>query len=310
MAIEWLDANRTRHELLGACVLEDEFLAVGIAHHGGPRQGDALTLLHRCTEGNDRERMERWIRDLLRPHFLKLGWGQHLYEPNSSESTHGILAELLGTIGGDEQVREKCASLFNWWQACHAAVEESLLPALVNSIADSGAEEQYVEFVKLAQRANSARERRLFLEALGRFSSFDCETAMNTVLATATSDDQVLPILSAYVRTEGSAESAFHYIKKHWREIWLRFPPPSVLALLKSCSSLDTAPLQRELNDFFFHKILPPIEPGVPKSAHGAQDIVDTLVTVAANVHLRAQGGRAVARYLNLREGGVSFSQS
>lgn len=133
---------------------------------------------------------------------------------------------------------------------------------------------------------------------------------MSTVMATATSIDQVLPILSAYVRTERSAEAALHYIKRNWREIWLRFTPPSILALLKSCSSLDTPALQRELNEFFYRTFLPQVGPGVPTYAHGAQDIVDTLVAVAANVHLRAQGGRAVVRFLNMREGGLSFSHS
>lgn len=256
--------------------------------------GGALTEFHRSTSGDDRLRFEELVRNLLRPHFQVLGWRRSEYESNQRETTRGILAELLGTIGGDTEVRRMCARLFVFWQAQHQTVEDSLLPALVNSIAETGTSDQYLTFIKLAQQAHSDRECRLFLEALGRFEGFDCRSAMNTVTATV-DNEQALGILCAYVGNERSALSAWNYIKTIWHCMPYHFPVHHLLPLFASLSSLDTPDLQRDLNQFF--RLYSQQGPSNP--------ITSLLVSVAANVNFRGTARQALARYYT-RMGGPS----
>lgn len=266
---------------------------IGTCHDGTDPQtwsiiGGALRKFHRSTTGEDRLRFEQLVRDLLHPHFQVLGWTSTEQESNERATTRGILAELLGTIGGDTEVRQMCARLFIWWQAQHQSVDDSLLPAIVNSIAETGTHAEYLTFLNLAHKAHSVRERQLLLEALGRFPSFDCNSAMN-IVTTSVDKEQALQILTAYIRDEHSAASAWKYVKTVWRGSCFEhhFPKNRLQDLIDSLSSLDTPELQRDLNEFFRTYYWQETHTPIPSM----------LASVAANVHFCSRARQALGHY-------------
>ena len=212
---------------------------------------DSLEHLYGLTSGDRRKQFKSLITGLVKPVFEELGWVPKPGESSATLQLRGQLADLLGTIGSDNEVRVKASELFANWIKDPSAVDPNVVPALVSILAHTGDRKRFDQFLALARGAKTDQERLRFLRSLGLFRQPELfREAMSLILAEVKTDDAP-SLLAGIISTEHAGAATWNFMRDHWQVITEKFPTRGVVDMVDSCSSLDTPALQAEVLEFF-----------------------------------------------------------
>jgi puromycin-sensitive aminopeptidase len=250
--------------------------------------GASLQALHGITSGKTRASLKKLLRDLVRPVFADLGWKPAPGESSAMRELRGSLAALLGTIGEDPEVQSAAAGLFSSWRKDRGSVEPNVVPALVSTLAYTGSQERFDEFVALSRAAPTDQEKLRFLRALGEFRVPKLVASAIEMMLNEVKADDAPYILGAYLGIEDTGPAAWEAIRRNWDGIVKKFPSSGTVRMLAGCSALDTPELAAEVEDFFSRT----------KVAQGEMPVAQMLERLSVNVRLRASEGPRLAAYL------------
>jgi puromycin-sensitive aminopeptidase len=254
--------------------------------------GASLQALHGITSGKTRAAMKKLLRDLVRPIFSELGWTPTRGEATAVRELRGSLASLLGTVGEDPEVQSAAAGFFSSWKKDRGSVEPNVVPALVSTLAYTGSQERFDEFLALSRAAPTDQEKLRFLRALGEFRAPKLfRSAIDMVLNEVKADDAPY-ILGAYLGVEDTGPAAWEAIRRNWATIARKFPSSGTVRMLSGCSALDTPELAAEVEQFFART----------KVAQGEMPVAQMLERLSVNVRLRETEGPKLAVYLARRK--------
>lgn len=251
--------------------------------------GGALRTLYGLTRGAERLAFKVTIRNLVRPVFDKLGW-----KPAEGESVHtlqlrGQLANLLGTIGSDTDIRAQAPSLFDEWKADRAAVDPNVVPALIAILAHSGDGKRFEEFMELAQKAPTTQEKLRFLGSLGTFRDPELyNRAIGMMLSDQVRTQDAPFLLAGIIGTEHAGKTAWDWMRDNWEKLVEAYPDNAIPRMVSSCSALDTPELEGEVTSFFAtHKV-----------KEGDMAVAQMIERLRVNVTLREEETPKLGAYL------------
>lgn len=219
---------------------------------------------------------------VLVPVYDRIGRRAVAGESAQQAQLRGKLMSALGDIGHPEVV-EDCKQLFAKWKEDRTAVDTNLIGAVVNTVAVSGDEAVYDEFLALKAKAPTPQEENRFLYALASFR--DVKLADRTLKSCldGTIRTQDAPIvIEAMLRNTGIlgpdhedkrplaffpdgkeiihglsvSRRTWNFIKDNWDTIVTKFPMQGVSRLCSGVTALLFAEMRADVADFFaLHKV-------------------------------------------------------
>ena len=211
----------------------------------------------RFVEAEPREGLRRYVRELARPAFDRLGWEPGPDEPDLSRSLRGSLVSALAILGGDADVSARARELEEQGRAGEP-VDASLAAAAVAVVAATGDRDDYDRFLARSKDAPTPQEQLRYLYALADFRHPDL---MDRTLQLALSDEvrsQNAPfLLSRAMANRDVGDRAWRFVKERWEEVNRRLPPNTIIYLADGVRFLTTPEQEADVQAFFDEHDIP-----------------------------------------------------
>ena len=241
-----------------------------------------LAWCERFVEGPTRERLRTFVRRLLAPTMMRLGWETATGEHELERELRGLAIRALGVLGGDPgtiaQAREVGSEA-----GSGGDVDPSVAAAAIAVVATNGDAAEYERYRRLAKSMRTPQEQERYLFALARFPEVDlAERTLEAALSDdVRSQDAPFLISSMIGNNREHGERAFRFAAEHWDEIQDRFAASNIISLASQVRWL-TSPQALSLVQSFF------AEHDIPQNRLMLQQYLERQ-RVAAALHARAE---------------------
>jgi len=212
-----------------------------------------LGWLDRFVEGEPRERLRAFVRDLVRPALARLGWEASEGESDLTRALRGQLVQSLAVLGADPETLAQCRELELEGQG-----DPQLLQAAVEAVAAEGTAEDLDRYLQRYRDATTPQEEERYLFATSRFPG---EAEVERVLSSAMSDDvrtQDGPYLLARATTNRrQGPKVWRFIATRWDEMQDRFAASNIIGLASGIRYLTDREVVDEVDAFFREHDIP-----------------------------------------------------
>jgi puromycin-sensitive aminopeptidase len=190
------------------------------------------------------------VRKTLGPAFVRLGWEPAPDEDELRGQMRAMLASALGTIGEDQEVRQRAAELYELWHREPARANRDLQPAFVSILAHIGDTARYEEFKRTFKSARTPQEEQRYLFALANFPNIELlRQTMQMTLSGEVRTQNAPFLMHSLLYNRVSRLEAWDFIKANWETMVNRFPDS---ALPRMCEAIvGLADKQTEVEEFF-----------------------------------------------------------
>jgi len=220
---------------------EEDDLRVWQAILGG------LGWFDRFLEGEEREGLRSFVRDLVRPALGRLGWEPAEGEPDLTRALRGQLVQSLAILGADPEAQAHAREL-----ELDGGGEPQLLQAAVEAVAADGNAEDFERYWQRYKGAATPQEEERYLFATARFPG---EAEIRRVLDASVSDEvrtQDAPYLLARSTTNRQhGPTVWRFIAERWDELQDRFASSNIIGLVSGIRYLSDPDVVGEVEAFF-----------------------------------------------------------
>jgi puromycin-sensitive aminopeptidase len=249
----------------------------------------SLGQLDRIVEGEAREHLRAFVRDLAAPGFERLGWTPEADEDELTRQRRGTLLSLLGVVGNDPEVQAKAGELHAQHVADPTALDPNVAAAVVGVVAASGTKSDWEAFLERFRGVDSPQESLRYLYALAAFP--EAELVQRTLDLTLGHDirTQNAPfvILLAFGNRD-HGHLAWEYVRTRWQALNDELPHNAIPRMLGGITSLNTPALAADTAAFLAEHPVP----------QGSRTVQQHLERQRVNVALREREGAPVAEAL------------
>jgi puromycin-sensitive aminopeptidase len=212
-----------------------------------------LGWLDRFVDGEPRERLRAFVRDLVRPALARLGWDASKDESDLTRALRGQLVQSLAVLGADPETLAQCREL-----ELEAEGDPQLLQAAVEAIAAVGTAADLDRYWQRYRGATTPQEEERYLFATSRFPG---EAEVDRILASAMTDDvrtQDAPYLLARSTTNRSqGPKVWRFIADRWDQMQDRFASSNIIGLVSGIRYLTDPEVVEEVDAFFLEHDIP-----------------------------------------------------
>jgi puromycin-sensitive aminopeptidase len=206
-----------------------------------------LGWLDRFVEGEPRERLRAFVRDLVRPALARLGWEASKDESDLTRALRGQLVQSLAVLGADPETLAQCRELELGGEG-----DPQLLHAAVEAVAAEGTAEDLDRYWERYRGATTPQEEERYLFATSRFPG---EEQIDRLLAASISDEvrtQDAPYLLARSTTNRhQGPKVWRFIADRWDEMQDRFAASNIIGLVSGIRYLTDPKVVDEVDAFF-----------------------------------------------------------
>ncbi len=212
-----------------------------------------LGWLDRFVEGDPRERLKAFVRDLVRPARARIGWEASEDESDLTRALRGQLVQSLAVLGADPEALAQCREL-----ELEGEGDPQLLQAAVEAVAAEGTAEDLDRYWQRYRGATTPQEEERYLFATSRFPG---EAEIERILASALSDEvrtQDGPYLLARATTNRrQGPKVWRFIADRWDEMQDRFAASNIIGLASGIRYLTDRDVVDEVDAFFREHDIP-----------------------------------------------------
>ena len=212
-----------------------------------------LGWLDRFVEGEPRERLRAFVRDLVRPALARLRWEASEDESDLTRALRGQLVQSLAVLGGDPETLAQCREL-----ELEGEGDPQLLQAAVEAVAAEGTAEDLDRYWQRYRGATTPQEEERYLFATSRFPG---EAEVERILASAMSEEvrtQDGPYLLARATTNRrQGPKVWRFIAARWDEMQDRFAASNIIGLASGIRYLTDRVVVDEVDAFFREHDIP-----------------------------------------------------
>jgi puromycin-sensitive aminopeptidase len=213
---------------------------------------DSLSFLNRITTADERPSLEAFVRTLVTPAVLELGWAPRAGDNDLVRQLRGELLGALGRLGNDPATQEQALARYEQYRTDPATIDPNIVPALVAILAHTGDEARYEEFSERYRKAGTPQEERRYLFSLAAFQSpaLLARTLARTINGEIRTQDAPFVVSAGLGNVSGRA-SAWEFVKQHWDEMDRLFPKQGVRRMCGGIVGLVTPELEQDVREFF-----------------------------------------------------------
>jgi puromycin-sensitive aminopeptidase len=207
----------------------------------------------RFVEGEARERLRAFVRDLVRPALARLGWEAAEDESDLTRALRGQIVQSLAVLGADPETLAQCREL-----ELEGEGDPQLLQAAVEAVAAEGTAEDLDRYWRRYRSATTPQEEERYLFATARFPG---EAEIDRLLAASMTDEvrtQDAPYLLARSTTNRQhGPTVWRFIADRWDEMQDRFAASNIIALVSGIRYLTDPEVVDEVDAFFREHDIP-----------------------------------------------------
>jgi puromycin-sensitive aminopeptidase len=212
-----------------------------------------LGWLDRFVDGEPRERLRAFVRELLRPALARLGWDASPDETDLTRALRGQLVQSLAILGADPETLAQCRELELEGQG-----DPQLLQAAVEAVAAEGTEDDLDRYWERYRSATTPQEEERYLFATSRFPG---DAEVERILGASMTDDirtQDAPYLLARSTTNrGQGPKVWRFIAEHWDAMQDRFASSNIIGLVSGIRYLTDPESVADVDSFFREHDIP-----------------------------------------------------
>ncbi|HET6811532.1 MAG TPA: M1 family metallopeptidase [Acidimicrobiales bacterium] len=211
----------------------------------------ALDLLERISDGTGRDAVAGYVRAVVGPAFLRLGWSAGPGEPDKVGTLRATLAGALGTTGADPEVRARAAELHEKVLSDRTAVDPDMVGAIVSVIAYWGGPAEYEVFLDRFRNPATPQDEVRYLYALGAFRD---EALVRRTLDMALDEvrtQNAAFLISILLANRVGGPLAWRFVVENWDRLVERLPQNSIVRSLEGLTTLCTSEQAAEIHAFF-----------------------------------------------------------
>jgi puromycin-sensitive aminopeptidase len=216
-----------------------------------------LDLLERMLAAEDRQGLQRFVRDLVHPAFDRLGWAPEEVEGETTRTLRGTLLRALGVLGADAAVHEEAREVHRRYLEEDEPVDPDVAAAVLAIVAATGGEEEYEAFLERYRNPATPQEEVRYLYAL---ADFRAEQLLRRTFELALSEvrTQNGPFLvSLLLSNRSRGELAWELVKQHWDELLSRYPDALHDRMLEGVTTLTRPEVAADVRSFLSDHPLP-----------------------------------------------------
>ena len=209
-----------------------------------------LRSIDRIALDEDRAAVAAFVRRLARPKFEQLGWQPQPGEDERSGTLRANLFRVLGTYGGDDNVRGRAGDLHHAYLSDRTAVHADLLGAIVSVIAWTGGEREYELFLERARSAPTPQEEERYLFVLPVFRQPELLERTLDMALTEIRTQNAPFVVGGSLANRWNGPLAWEWLKQHWDAVLARFPDNSVSRMLEGTTTLTEPHVAADVRAF------------------------------------------------------------
>jgi aminopeptidase N len=182
--------------------------------------GRTNTISDLLVEESSRPAFERWVRQTLKPFIDRLGWSPRANESEDVRSVRSSALFALGYAGRDPDVLREARRLVDRQLTTDAAIDPSVVDAVVNLAAMTGDAAFYDRYVsRMTSGANRSEEIR-YQNALAFFAdgALTQRTLAHTTSAGVRSQDAA-DIISRLMARPSARTATWEHLKQNWEKL-------------------------------------------------------------------------------------------
>jgi puromycin-sensitive aminopeptidase len=212
----------------------------------------SLAYVNRAVDLPARASLAALVRDRLRPAHRRLGWTPRPEESELTRQLRGDLVRALGVLGDDPEVQAAARERFARARDDGGVLDGNVLPAVIATLARSGGEAEYEEFLDRFKRARSPQEEQRYLYALAGFrqEALVERTLEKTVNGEIRSQDAPF-VVRALLGSVWGRGLAWEFVKGHWEAMARLYPPSAYRRMYEGVTALVSAEWEAEVRAFF-----------------------------------------------------------
>ncbi len=211
----------------------------------------AVGAVDHLLDGQARDHLRAWVRDLTGPALVRLGWEPNPGDDELTRQLRGLLIGAAGVLGDDHDVATKARVVHGAAQADPASVDPDVASAVLGVVASTGTGDDYATMLDRARTSPSPQEALRYLYALARFPQADL--AKRTLAMTLTDDIRSQNAPYVVLRLLGNREAGalgWAFVEANWEAVNQRFPDNSIPVMLSGLTSLSTPEMAAAVESF------------------------------------------------------------
>jgi puromycin-sensitive aminopeptidase len=212
----------------------------------------SFAFVNRVIPDSARRGLATFVRDRLRPAAARLGWEPRPDESDLARQLRGDLIRALGTLGDDPDVQAEARARYARYRRDEAMLDPNVVPAVVATLAASGGEAEYGEFLERFRRARTPQEEQRYLYALAGFRQPELlrQTLDRTINGEIRSQDAPYVVRVLLSGVYGRAP-AWEFVKTHWQTMSRVYPPSAYRRMFEGVTGLVSPEWEAEVRAFF-----------------------------------------------------------
>ncbi len=183
---------------------------------------EALDYVNRALTPEQRPQIARITRELLTPHFDRLGWEPASNEDELVGQTRAQVIGLLGRIGGDEAILAEARRRFEADE-----VHGNLAAVILRLVASEGQWSDYEVFIERYRRRATPQDEQRYLYSLGGFGNDDIALDAASKCFTEFRSQDANSMLGVLSSNMVSGPTVWRYMAERWEDANAQFPHDS-----------------------------------------------------------------------------------
>ncbi|HZU80674.1 MAG TPA: M1 family metallopeptidase [Acidimicrobiales bacterium] len=192
---------------------------------------------HACADA-ERAQLAAYVRALVGPAFSALGWEKRPGEDERTATLRSQLLAALGTVGHDEEVRERCRAMHAAFVSSGSSLDADLAPAVVGVVAAAGGAAEFDAFLERHRHPATPQEEVRYLYALAGFD--DPELAARAYgIAIGEARTQNGPFLvHSLLANRSNGPATWERLQGQWELVLAKFPVAMVPRMIDAVKLL------------------------------------------------------------------------
>jgi len=231
----------------------------------------------------DRASYQNWLRQLLQPAALELGWKPLPSESNDRKALRPEVLYALGHAGGDAQVLAEASRLAKQALVDPASVDSSLSATVFALAAENGRASFYDRILRRMKETSSGEEYSLLMETLPRFR--DPELLSRTLQFALTPEvrgQDVAKLIAGVMENPAGQKLGWDFLRTHWEEVRKAVPEFDSSELVQATGTFCESGLRNQAWDFFANHKVPPAERTLQQALERMDSCLDLKAQQAA----------------------------
>jgi puromycin-sensitive aminopeptidase len=216
---------------------------------------NSLKYLSRLIDQSQKEHLEQFLQQLLRPIVKQVGWpeaGIGTAGDAELDQVRAQLIEVLGTFGNDRGVLERARAHLNEYMADKLKINPELVPSIISIVGYNGDQSTYDHYVEVFKQTFVPQEQDRYMYALANFQSDDLLRRTLTMALDGTVRSQNAPFLVRAVMLNPAGRAlAWQFVKTNWDRMPEIYPVQLIVRMLEGITGLVSRAWVADCQDFF-----------------------------------------------------------